>query len=571
MIEIEVNNKIIEANKGEFLLSTLKRNGMHVPTLCHMKDLFPTGSCRMCVVEMEGMDNLVPACSYPVNEWMRIKTHSPRVVSARKMLVELLLSNHPDDCLYCIRNGNCELQKLAEELNVHERRFFGNRAKGKIDNSSPSVVHNPEKCILCGRCVRYCDEILQVSAIDFIGRGNSATIGTEFNHGLNLSTCIDCGQCIMVCPTGALHEKTSQNKIRQVIHDKTKHVVGFFDSGVAVSLAEEFGFKPGKNIEQLITTALRIIGFDKVYDSGFAGDLMINEMAHEWLTRIKNNKNLPLIATHCPSWVKYAERNYPELKEHFTAINPPQEIMGSIIKNYYAHKAGLNKENIYVVSLTTCTARKEERLRKNYTEHGISYVDTVMTTRELADFIKLHGIDLNQIEEELTDLPFGMSSTVGKMVASPGGLSEGIARTAFYKANNRELRPPRITKLRNNKARKEYRFRKNGHEYLMLAVHGLAEAKNVIKEMKQGHIYPDFIEILTCKEGCLNGGGQPLRMPEDYINYRRKAVYNIDNQGAIKTAHKNPEIEELYSKYLEAPGSEKSVKLLYNPELTDKK
>ncbi|MCF8334689.1 MAG: (2Fe-2S)-binding protein [Bacteroidales bacterium] len=570
MIEIEVNNKIIEAKKGEVLLSTLKRNGIHVPTLCYMKELFPTGACRMCAVEMEGMANLIPACSYPVNEWMRIKTHSPRVVSARKMLVELLLSNHPDDCLYCIRNGNCELQKLAEELNVHERRFFGRRAKGRIDNSSPSIVHNPEKCILCGRCVRYCDEILRVSAIDFIGRGNSATIGTEFNRGLNLSTCIDCGQCIMVCPTGALHEKTNQNKIRQVIHDKTKHVVGVFDSGVAVSLAEEFGFKPGKNIEQLISAALRIIGFDKVYDSGFAADLMINEMTDEWLTRIENNENLPLITTHCPAWVKYAERNYPGLTGHFTSVNPPQEIMGSIIKNYYAHKAGLNRENIYVVSLTTCTARKEEKLRKAYTPHGIPHVDTVMTTRELAEFIKLHGIDLNQIEEELTDLPFGMSSTVGKMVASPGGLAEGIVRTAFFKENNRELRPPRLTKLRNNKARKEYRFRKNGRDYLMLAVHGLAEAIKLFKEMKLEQTKPDFIEILACKEGCLNGGGQPLRTPENHINLRRKAIYNIDNQGSIKTAHKNPEVEELYAKYLGTPGSEKSVKLLYNPDLTHK-
>lgn len=571
MIEIEVNNKIIEAKKGEVLLNTLKRNGIHVPTLCYMKELFPTGACRMCVVEVEGRPNLVPACSYPVNEWMRIKTHSPRVVSARKMLVELLLSNHPDDCLYCIRNGNCELQKLAEELNVHERRFFGKKSKGKLDNSSPSIIHDPEKCILCGRCVRYCDEILKVSAIDFINKGNSATIGAEFNRGLNLSACIDCGQCIMVCPTGALHEKSSQNKVRQVIHENDKHVVAILDSGISVSLAEEFGLKTGKNIEQLITAALRIIGFNRVFDTGFGADLMINEMTHEWLSRIDKKENLPLIATHCPSWVKYAESHYPGLAENFTTVNPPQEISGSIIKNYYASKAGISKENVFVVSLTTCTARKEERLRKAYAPHGISHVDAVMTTREVADFIKLHGIDLDQIEEELTDLPFGMSSSVGKMFPLPGGLTEAMVRTGFFNTNEWEIRPQRITKLRNNKSVKEYQFRKNGKDYKMLAVNGLAEAIKVMDDVKKGIQKPAFIEILTCKQGCLNGGGQPLRQPDTNIHLRRKAIYNIDNQGSIKTAHKNPEIEELYSKFLGKPGSDKSIEYLYNPQLRGKK
>jgi len=571
VIEIEVNNKIIEAKKGELLISTLKRNGIHVPTLCYMKDLFPTGACRMCVVEVEGMASLVPACSYPVESWMRINTHSPKVVSARKMLVELLLSNHPDDCLYCIRNGNCELQKLAEELNVHERRFFGQKSKGKLDNSSPSIVHDPEKCILCGRCVRYCDEILKVSAIDFINKGNTATIGAEFNRGLNLSSCINCGQCIMVCPTGALHEKSSQNKVRQVIHDTNKHVVAIVDSGIAVSLAEEFNIKPGKNLEQLISAALRIIGFNKVFDTGYGADLMINEMTVEWLDRLDKKEQLPMISSHCPSWVTYAEAQFPELKEHFTAVNPPQEISGSIIKNHYAEKAGLDKENIFVVSLTTCTARKEERLRKAYTPHGISYVDAVMTTRELADFIKLHGIDLNQIEGELTDLPYGMSSSVGKMFPSSGGLTEGMVRTAFHHTNGREIRPLRITKLRNNKAVKEYQFRRKGKDYTMVAVSGLAEAIRVLKDMKSGSRKADFIEVLACKDGCLNGGGQPLRQPENHVSLRRKAIYNVDNQSSIKTAHKNPEIEELYKKLLEQPGSDKSHEFLYNPQLAKKK
>lgn len=570
MIEIEVNNKTIEAKKGELLLSALKRSGIHLPTLCYMKDLYPSGACRMCAVEVEGMNNLIPACSYPVEKWMRIKTHSPRVVSARKMLVELLLSNHPDDCLYCIRNGNCELQKLAEELNVHERRFFGKKSKGKLDNSSPSLVHDPEKCILCGRCVRYCDEILKVSAIDFINKGNTATIGAELNKGLNLSTCINCGQCIMVCPTGALHEKTSQSKIRQVIHEKDKHVVAIMDSGIAVSLAEEFNIKTGKNIEQLIAAAMRIIGFNRVFDSSYGADLMINEMAQEWFDRMDAEEKLPMISAHCPSWVKYAEANYPELIENFTKVNPPQEITGSMIKNHYAEKTGINKENVFVVSLTTCTARKEERMRKAYSPHGISYVDAVMTTREVADFIKLHGIDLNQIEEELTDLPYGMSSTAGKMFPSPGGLTEGLVRTAFFNANEREIRPHRITRLRNNKAVKEYQFRRNGRDYNMIAVNGLAEAIKVIRDMKQGYRKPAFIEVLTCKQGCLNGGGQPLRQPDNHISLRRKAIYNLDNQGSIKTAHKNPEIEELYKKFLEKPGSGKSRQHLYNAQLLDK-
>lgn len=323
IFDIEVNNKIIKAKKGETILSALSRNGIKVPTLCFMEDLLPTGACRICVVEVEGQDNLVPSCAQPVEEWMKIKTHSPKVIKARKTIVELLLSNHPDDCLYCERNGNCELQKLAIQLNVLERRISGKKGNQKADRSGSSMVRDPKKCILCGRCVRVCEEIVGVTAIDFIKRGNQCEITPSFKKGINLSSCINCGQCIMVCPTGALYERDHLPEIIDSLNNPAKHVVIQYSPTISVSLAEEFGVKSGKDINGMLNAALRKIGFNRIFDTSFAADINTMEVANQLVARVKENQNLPMFSSCCPAWVKYVEQTHPELIPNLSTTKSP--------------------------------------------------------------------------------------------------------------------------------------------------------------------------------------------------------------------------------------------------------
>lgn len=568
-IDIEVNNKVIKAKKEETILMALQRNGLHVPTLCHMKGLLPTGACRLCVVEVEGMEGLVPACSYPVNGWMRIKTHSPRVITARKTNVELLLSDHPDDCLYCIRNGNCELQHLAEELNVHERRFFGSKKKQKIDYSSAAIVRNPDKCILCGRCVRYCDEVLGIAAIEFIRKGGHSTVGPEFNNAINTSTCINCGQCIMNCPTGALHERTYHNKIRKALHNPDKHVIAISDSAVAVSLGEEFGLKPGKNVSGTLNAALRLAGFNAVFDTAFGADLYLTEVAKEILERKNNGETTPLVSNHCPAWIRHLEQSEKGLPIHTTTAIPPQQQLSRIIKSYYAEKKNINPDDIFVVALNSCTAKKDEITRKDYLSKLNPTIDVSLTTRETADFIKLHGIDFHQIEDELTDLPFGMTSSAGQLHTLSGGLIEGLIRSLFLQDKEREMRPARLARLRSTKSVKEYVYKKENENINLVAVSGIKEAMKVIAETEQGIRKTDFLEILACHDGCIGGGGQPLRQPADNLKARRKAIYEIDNKGPIKVAEKNPEIEDLVRRYLGESGSKKRKELLHIKSLKE--
>lgn len=384
IFDIEVNNKIIKARKGETILSALNRNGIKVPTLCFMEDLLPTGACRICVVEVEGQDNLVPSCAQPVEEWMKIKTHSPKVIKARKTIVELLLSNHPDDCLYCERNGNCELQKLSIELNVLERRISGRKGNQKADRSGSSMVRDPKKCILCGRCVRVCEEIVGVTAIDFIKRGNHCEITTSFEKGINLSSCINCGQCIMVCPTGALYERDHLPEIVDSLNNPSKHVVIQYSPTISVSLAEEFGVKAGKDINGMLNAALRKIGFNKVFDCSFGADINTIEAANQLVDRIKTNQKLPMFSSCCPAWVKYAEQTHPELIPNLSTTKSPQQMMGALIKSYYAENHDIAPENIYTVAVMPCIAKKFEAQREEMTHKGITDVDAVLTTRELA-------------------------------------------------------------------------------------------------------------------------------------------------------------------------------------------
>ncbi len=560
--EIEVNKKIIRAKKGETILSALRRNGIVVPTLCYMKELYPTGGCRLCVVEVEGEENLVPACSYPVNQWLRIKTHSPRVIQARRTLVEMLLANHPNDCLYCIRNGSCELQSLAKELNINERRFFGEHTIHKIDRSSPAIVKDIEKCILCNRCIRVCEEIQTVSAIDRIGRGGDSAVGPEFNNGLNVSTCVACGQCVIACPTGALHEKENTSQIRDAINDPEKHVVVQYDPTISVSIAAEFGLKTGKDINGVLNAALRIIGFNKVFTTAFGADIQIIELAHQLEQNVSNKKSGPLISSGCPGWRAFAEQFFPDLQNNLSELKSGQQMLGAVIKTYYADIMKLKPENIYTVSITSCTARKVEA--GEHTVNEMKEVDAVITTRELASFIKMHGINLNDLEEELTDLPFGMRSSSGKLTAVAGGLTEGLMRTFHFTYGGKELNGIKIPELRASNGFREYEVKLKGKKIKCLAINGLNYARILMEKLQAGKVDYDFIEVMACPKGCVNGGGQPVGDLESRTKVRIKSIYELDNGAPIRQAHKNPGILEIYKKFLGEAGGEKSIELFYS-------
>ncbi len=560
---IDVNNRKIEAKKGELLLETLNRNGIKVPTLCYLKDSAPTGACRVCVVENEKTGKLIPSCSYPVEEGMKILTHSPRVIESRKTIVELLLSNHPDDCLYCVRNGNCELQNLAEELQVRERRISGKKNNYNIDRSSPSIVRDPSKCILCERCVRVCEEVMGVSAIDFINRGSKSIIGTTFNKGLNTSSCVNCGQCILVCPTGALSEKSHFNEIQEAINNPEKIVVVQYAPAISVSLAEEFKMEAGKDINGIMNAALRKVGFDKVFDTTFTADLTIMEESAELIDRIQNKGKLPMITSCCPAWIKYAEEFAQDFIPNISSCKSPQQMMGSIIKSYWAEKTGIDRKNIYSVSIMPCTAKKFEAQREDMTDNGISEVDAVLTTREVAKFIRMMGVDISKIEPELADSPLGFRSSAGKLFGASGGVMEAAIRTAYYKITGEELVQFKIPAIRGLKGRKETKLNINGLEIGVAVVNGLANAARLLDEIRAGRNDLHFIEVMSCPGGCINGGGQHIGSNENDIISRMNSLYEIDDKESIKVSHRNPEVIELYNKYLEKPLSHKSHKLLH--------
>ncbi len=562
-IQIIVNGKTLEAFEGETILTALSRNGIKVPTLCHMKNFMPSGACRICVVEIVGNPKLVSSCSFPVYNGMNILTHSPRVAESRKTIIELLLSNHPDDCLYCIRNSNCELQSLSKEYHVIERRIRGKKNSFKIDHSGTSIIRDPEKCILCGRCVRICEETMGVACIDYINRGSQSVIGTTLKKSLNSSSCVNCGQCIMVCPTGALTERNQVNLVQEALHQTQKVVVVQYAPSISVSLAEEFGMKPGKDLNNSLNAALRKMGFKFVFDTTFGADLTIMEEAAELIDRITKGKTMPMFTSCCPAWVKYAEEFAPDFLPNLSSCKSPQQMTGAIIKSYFAEKINTKPENIISVSIMPCTAKKFEAQRATMGRDGVSDVDIVITTRELIEMIKLYGIDMKNIEPELTDSPLGVRSSAGKIFGATGGVMEAALRTAYKKLTGSELINFKINAVRGLKGRKETKIKINDLEIGVAVVSGLANAGALIEEIRNGRNDIHFIEVMTCPGGCIAGGGQRIGTDESVIEARMESLYKIDEQETLKVSHKNPEITELYINYLGEPLSHKSHELLH--------
>ena len=563
MLAIEANGQNLEAKKGDTILQALRRGGIHVPTICHMEGLLPSGTCRMCVVEVEGMPGLIPACSYPAADGMKIHTSTPQVLKTRKAIIELLLSNHPDDCLYCVRNGHCQLSDLARQHGVRQRVFRGSRKRKEKDISSPAIVRDPEKCILCGKCVRVCEEIQGVSAIDFINRGSKAFVGTAFDEGMNVSCCINCGQCILVCPTAALTERNYVEEVLRVLADPGKTVVVQHAPAVSVSIAEEFGVKPGTDIDGQMVAALRRIGFKRVFDTSFTADLTIMEEGSELLKRITEGGCLPMFTSCSPGWIKFVEQFYPEFLPNLSSCKSPQQMMGAVIKSFWAQREQLEPKDIVSVSIMPCTAKKFECNRPEMGRDYVADVDYVLTTRELAELFRIKGIDPGTLEPEGADTPFGERSSAGKLFGASGGVMEAALRSAYFLLTGEEMRDYRIQDLRGMKGSKELRVKIGEAEVGAAVVSSLGQARKLMDEIKAGRKDLHFIEVMTCPGGCINGGGQPLGANPDSVRARMAALYQIDREDTLRVSHRNHQVQRLYSEFLGEPLGHRSHELLH--------
>ncbi len=549
LFTLQVNNRKIKAEKGETILSALNRNGIIIPTLCRMKEFTPTGACRMCVVEVEGRDRLVTACSQPVEEWMKIRTHSPRVIQARKTIVELLLSNHPDDCLYCDKNLNCELQRLSEELNIRERRIRARKIKPRLDQSSPAIVRELSKCILCGRCVRVCEEVITATSLDFINKGGATHIGAAMDRDFNFSSCIHCGQCVLVCPTSALHEKHSITEVQEYLHKPDMIRVIQYSPVVAAGIAEELGLRYSKEFDRVLNAVLRKIGFDRVFATGTGTDVCITEIAGQLQEKINNKRNDPLYISACPAWVKYAEQFMPALIPLLSTVKSPQQITGALIKTVVAGLMDVKAEQIFSVSATPCIAMKYEARRDGMMRKGISDVDSVLTIRELARLIRLYGIDISAVNPEPADEPFSGRSSSAVLAEVSGGLTEAVLRLLYYKHLNREAEKHNFKKLRSSGSFREITFQAGDFELVAAVVDGLTGLEKLKISLASGKRY-DLVEVMTCTGGCIHGAGMSCSASRDDLKNRSKLIYQSDETEAINLPCKSPSLINLYENRL---------------------
>lgn len=549
LFTIQVNNKKIKAEKGETILSALNRNGIIIPTLCRMKDFSPTGACRICVVEVEGRDRLVTACSQPVEEWMKISTHSTRVITARKTIVELLLSNHPDNCLYCDRNLNCELQRLAEELNIRERRIPVRKIKMRLDQSGPSIVRELSKCILCGRCVRVCEEVVTANSLDFINKGRLTHVGTAMDKDFNFSSCVHCGQCVLSCPTGALHEKHNISEVQEFLNKPDIIKVIQYSSLVVYGIAEELGLKYTKDFDKVLNAVLRKIGFDKVFRTGTGTDVCITEISRQLDINIKEKTSTPLYLSSCPSWVKLVEQSSPELIPHLSTVKSPQQLTGTLIKTVVAEQLNVKPEGIFSVSATPCIANKYEARRDGMTRKGMSDVDSVLTVRELARLIKIYGIDTSNIDPEPADEPLSGRSSAAIIAEVSGGMTEGILRLYHFEKLKKEPDKHLFKKLRSTGNFREITFQAGENIISAAVVDGFTGLEKLRAAISAGKKY-DLVEVMACPGGCVHGAGLPFTSSKDEIKSRAKLVYQSDDTEAVSLPCKSPSCIGLYEKII---------------------
>ena len=569
MVNIKINGVPVQAPKGSTILEAARIAGIEIPTLCFLKDINEIGACRICVVEVKGARSLVASCVYPINEGMEIFTNTPKVLESRKTTLQLILSNHDKKCLSCVRSGNCELQKLCRDLGVEdEEKFAGVRTEYEIDDSSAHMIRDNGKCILCRRCSAVCEKVQAVGVIGANERGFKTIMGTSFENGLADTSCVSCGQCIAVCPTGALREKEAIDDVFAAIADPEKTVVVQTAPAVRAALGEAFGMPIGTDVEGKMACALRRLGFDKVFDTDFAADLTIMEEANEFLSRVKNGGKLPLITSCSPGWVKYCEHYFPELTDNLSSCKSPMQMFGATVKTYYAEKMGLDPKNIVVVAVMPCTAKKFEIGRDDENAAGIPDVDFAITTRELARMIDKAGLKFTQLPDEKFDEPLGLSTGAAVIFGATGGVMEAALRTAVETLTGEELKSLDFTDVRGTQGIKEASYDVAGMTVKVAVASGLANAKELLKKVESGEADYHFIEIMGCPGGCVNGGGQPqqpgyIRNTVDIRALRAKVLYDIDADMPIRKSHENPAIKAIYNEYFGEPGSEKAHHVLH--------
>lgn len=569
MVNIKINGEAISVPSDYTVLQAARQAGIDIPTLCYLKDVNEIGACRMCLVEVKGARGLVTACVYPVNEGMEVFTNTERVRVARKTVLELTLSNHEKKCLTCPRNQNCELQRLSDELNVTDIAFEGEISHHEIDDMSPSIVRDNNKCILCRRCVSTCKKIQTVGVIDAQDRGFSTKIGCTFDKSLNETDCVMCGQCIVACPVGALYEKDSTKDVWAALADETKHVVVQTAPAVRVALGEEFGMPIGTRVTGKMATALKKLGFDKVFDTDFGADLTIMEEGTELIGRIKEGGKFPMITSCSPGWVKFCEHNFPDMLDNLSTAKSPHEMFGAIIKSYYAEKEGIDPKDIYVVSVMPCTAKKFERQREELSGTGYPDVDAVLTTRELAKMIKEARIDFVKLADSGFDNPFGEAATGAAVIfGATGGVMEAALRTVSEVLTGKSFDEVEYHAVRGTEGIKEATVKIGDMDVKVAVANGLGNARALLEKVQRGEADYHFIEIMACPGGCVTGGGQPIQSSKvraeiDLKAERAKAIYDEDRSLGIRKSHENPYIKKLYEEYLGEPCGHKSHKLLH--------
>ncbi|MGN6712812.1 NADH-dependent [FeFe] hydrogenase, group A6 [Anaerocolumna jejuensis] len=568
-VNIKINGTDIAVPKGSTILEAAKLAHIEIPTLCYLKEINEIGACRICVVEVKGARSLVASCVYPVNEGMEVWTNTPKVLDSRKKTLELILSTHDRKCLSCIRSGDCELQKLCKDLKVEdEGRYDGENPHYEIDYSAAHMYRDNNKCILCRRCSAVCDKVQSIGVIGPNARGFQTNIASAFDMGLGETSCVSCGQCIAVCPTGALSEKDYTSEVFEAIADPTKHVIVQTAPSVRAGLGEEFGLPIGTNVEGKMVSALRRLGFDKVFDTDFAADLTIMEEAHEFLDRVQNGGVLPLITSCSPGWVKYCEHYFPDMTENLSSCKSPQQMFGATAKTYYAEKMGIDPKDIVMVSIMPCTAKKFEVGREDQDAAGVADVDIALTVRELGRMINRAGINFHSLPDEEFDSPLGMSTGAGVIFGATGGVMEAALRTAVEELTGEELKNLDFKEVRGINGIKEATYNVAGMDVKVAVASGLSNAKELLTKVKNGEAEYHFIEIMGCPGGCVNGGGMPqvpasIRNFNDIRAMRAKVLYDLDSSMPYRKSHENPAIKQLYAEYFGKPGSHKAHEVLH--------
>lgn len=568
-ITIKINGMEVSAPKGSTILEAARLAHIEIPTLCFLKEINEIGACRICVVEVKGARSLVASCVHPINEGMEIFTNTKKVLDSRKKTLQLLLSNHDRKCLSCVRSGDCELQKLCKDLKVDDETLYdGEKTPSEIDESATHMIRDNSKCILCRRCTAVCEKVQAIGVIGANERGFHTAIGSAFDMGLGETSCVSCGQCIAVCPTGALSEKDSTDEVFAALADPAKHVIVQTAPSVRAALGEAFGYPIGTDVEGKMFSALRRLGFDKVFDTNFGADLTIMEEANEFIERVQNGGTLPMITSCSPGWIKYCEHYFPEMIPHLSSCKSPQQMFGAIAKSYYAEKMGLDPADIVSVSIMPCTAKKFEIGRPNQDSNGMADVDYALTTRELARMIERAGIQFTSLPDEICDTPLGLGTGAAVIFGATGGVMEAALRTAVETLTGEELAQLDFTDVRGIEGIKEASYQVAGMDVKVAVASGLGNAKELLKRVKNGEAQYHFIEIMGCPGGCVNGGGQPqqpghVRNTQDIRALRAKVLYSSDKANSIRKSHQNPAIKELYDTYLGKPGSEKAHHLLH--------